>query len=586
MTRNGGEVEELASDGTLLKKKMNLMNAVIDPRGEIDVRKIELSKRKDLNGLREGRILFFDNTKLSFCNYSEIFVGIKEKLQEFGLKNFSDHRQTVRGSMTDDIRGMAARLASEGYAAAVVALADMGTSPMTTVLAIELEKAGIPTLLISAPPGDELAKHVAYYRAGNLCICRLDIYQASTRAEVAEEVQKNVDYIVNSLTLSGDKLSRLAEIHPLMDDNAGLDLNTLLELPTEAQPGTYMEEIMAGCEYLSVGDGLPVIPPTQERISKMAEFCPYPLNEVLIPEAGPSGKDITVRDVVINSIMAGCEPRYLPVVVATFEAMRSEKYNFQQSVTTSYNGGNLVLVSGPLARELNIHSGQGCLGPGFRANATIGRAVNLTILNVCRAYPGKADLGCLGSPAEFTYCFAESLEDSPWPGINEERFDSETSTVYVLKGEPPTDVVDFLSETADSLLQTIIDSASHLGRMNAYIPGTILIVLTPDHSRILQKANWTKEKLREYLYSRIHNPRKSVEGRGLVPVRPDIFKNLDPVPAARSPEDIELVVAGGRGGHSAIIASWGLYSEAVVQPITLPNGKRAKTIAEFEVHHS
>ncbi|MGE8358212.1 MAG: hypothetical protein ACN6N0_17645, partial [Microvirgula sp.] len=366
------------------------------------------------------------------CNYAEIFTAIKRNFSERGICHFSDFRQSVRGSMSSDLRERARHLARDGYVAAVVALADMGTSPMTTVLAIELEKAGIPTLLISAPPGDGLARHVAYFRAGHLCICNLDIYQASTVDEITRQVEENIDYMIDALTLPDNEIGQCAAIDSLLDTQPQWDLDDALKLVQglekngDAAPGRYLEVLMNQCEALSIGDGLPFIPPTEARVARMATFCPYPPAEVLIPEAGPSGKDITVRDVMVNAVMAGCEPEYLPVVIATFQAMRSPAFNFQQSITTSYNGGNLVLVSGPIARELRIHSGQGCLGPGFRANETICRAVNLTLLNVCRAFPGKADLGCLGSPAEFTYCFAESAEHSPWPGIHAEHFDEQT----------------------------------------------------------------------------------------------------------------------------------------------------------------
>lgn len=564
------------------------LEAIIDPRGQVGINTIGLSPRPDMAALKAGPILFYDNTKLDFCHYAEIFTAIKRNFRERGICHFSDFRQSVRGSMSSDLRERARHLARDGYVAAVVALADMGTSPMTTVLAIELEKAGIPTLLISAPPGDGLARHVAYFRAGHLCICNLDIYQASTVDEITRQVEENIGYMIDALTLPGHEIDQCAAIDSLLDTQPQWDLNDALKLVQglekngDAAPGCYLEVLMNQCEALSIGDGLPFIPPTEARVARMATFCPYPPTEVLIPEAGPSGKDITVRDVMVNAVMAGCEPEYLPVVIATFQAMRNPAFNFQQSITTSYNGGNLVLVSGPIARELRIHSGQGCLGPGFRANATIGRAVNLTLLNVCRAYPGKADLGCLGSPVEFTYCFAESVEHSPWPGINAEHFDEQTSTVYLLKAEPPTDVVDFLSRTAAGLLETLIDSATHLGRMNAYIPGRILIVLTPDHAQMLTQDGWDKPRLRQYLFERIHNPRASVEGRGLVPVRPASFGALDPVPATRSPGDIDLVVAGGRGGHSAIIASWGLYSDAVVQPVRLPDGRNARSILDFQ----
>ncbi|MFA0628314.1 hypothetical protein AB4589_10850 [Vibrio sp. 10N.222.49.A3] len=549
--------------------------SIFDPRGENKIDELQLAPRPSIQSLKEGKVLFFDNTKLSFCNYKEIFISLEAFFKDNGINNIEHVRQSVRGTMTQQMRELAAILAKENYTAAVVALADMGTSVMTTILSIELERKGIPTLLIASPPGDHLAEHVAHYRAGQLCICHLDIYQASTVNDIKQQIEGKRAYALESLTAHGKDLTAAAKLNPKMDlDRASLS--------NKMMPYEDLDSLMKVYEGQSIGDGLPVIPPTTERFEAMMSYCAEPLDTVIIPEAGPSGKNITVHDVVVNSILAGCEPKFLPIVIATFRAMTDPAFNFQQSITTSYNGGNLVLVSGPIAKELGISSGQGCMGPGFRANATIGRAVNLTILNVCRAYPGKADLGCLGSPVEFSYCFAESLTDSPWATMNEEKFDRDATTVYLMKAEPPTDVVDFLSQTADSLLEVIVDSATHLGRMNAYIPGRILIVLTPDHSQILQDAGWSKDDLREYLHNNIHNPQGAVNGKGLVPVRPAHFEGMDPVPATRSTHDIDLVVAGGRGGHSAILASWGLYCDAVITPLTLPNGQLARTISDFE----
>ncbi|ECC9829061.1 hypothetical protein D6K36_10970 [Salmonella enterica subsp. enterica] len=549
-------------------------DSILDPRGKNCFYELQLAPRPNLQALRDSTVLFFDNTKLDFCHYREIFIRLETILNENGIHRIEHVRQSVRGTMTEQIRELADKLAGKEVQAAVIALADMGTSVMTTILAIELEKRGIATLLIASPPGDNLAEHVAHYRAGQLCICHLDIYQASTVSDIRKQVDAQRAYVLEALTCAGN-IQSSALLHPKMD----LDRS---HSGAEMMPYYGLEALMEEYECQSIGDGLPVIPPTPARFAAMLAYCPECLDTVLIPEAGPSGKDIRVRDVVINSILAGCKPAFLPIVTATIRAMADPAFNFQQSITTSYNGGNLVLVSGPIADELGISSGQGCMGPGFRANATIGRAVNLTILNVCRAYPGKADLGCLGSPVEFTYCFAESQSHSLWPTLNEERFGAEATTVYLMKAEPPTDVVDFLSQTADSLLGVIVDSATHLGRMNAYIPGRILIVLTPDHAQILHNAGWSKCALREYLHAHIHNPLDALQGRGLVPVRPAQFADRDPMPATRNPHDIDLVVAGGRGGHSAILASWGLYCDAVLTPLTLPGGQLARNIEDFQ----
>ncbi|NOY08230.1 MAG: hypothetical protein GXP33_05270 [Spirochaetes bacterium] len=563
------------------------LNPMVDPRGIQSRGRISLAHRQNLSELKKGPILFYNNTKLEFCNYTEIFPTIKKYLKSKGIANFIDIRKTVRGKTTEDFRNTAKALVDKRFKAAIVALADMGTTPATVILTIELERAGIPSVLITAPPGNKLAEVVTFYRAGPLCLCPIDIYQASSKNDVVSEVEKQIDCIIDSLTLPPDELTKRHSIKLNIDsvspsDEIFLYKSVLLE-DNNVEPGLLIEEVMDKFDAEHIGDGLPLIPPTKNRVSAMMSYCPFNPEEVLVNEVGPSGKNITIKDIVVNAVMAGCKPEYLPILITVFRALSNPKYNFLQSVTTSHPGGNLVLVSGPIAQEVGIHGGQGCLGPGFRANATIGRAVNLVIINVTRSVPGISDLDCLASPSEYTYCFSEDPSLSPWPLIHEERFDKETSVVYVLKASPPIDVIDFLSQSARDLLDTFIDSSTNLGSNNAYIPGNLILVLTPDHSKILDKEDWNKQKLRLYFYEKIRQEKSKVEGRGIMPVRPPGFNELDTIPVTRKPDDIEIVVAGGRGGHSAIITPWALRSEAIVEPICLPDGNIAKSIKEFKV---
>jgi hypothetical protein len=563
------------------------VDSIVDPRGKQEKVILSLAPRPKLEELKEGPILFYNNTKLEFCNYTEIFPTIKKYMREKGITNFVDVRETVRGKTTEDLRKTAMELANKKFKVAVVALADMGTTPATVIFTIELEKAGIPSVLITAPPGAQLAEAVVFYRAERLCLCPVDIYQASSKDEVVAEIKKQMDCILSSLTMPVEEIVKSHTIKLKMDSvppSNELSISESVSLEaSKIAPGLLMEETMDMFESLHIGDGLPVIPPTKKRVLEMMTYCPFDPEEVLIREIGPSGKDITVNDIVVNSVMSGCKPEYLPILITTFRALGNPKYNFLQSVTTSHPSGNLVLVSGPIAQEINIHGGQGCLGPGFRANATIGRAVNLVILNVTRSVPSIADLDCLASPSEYTYCFAEDPTLSPWYLINEERFDKKTTTVFVLKAAPLYDVIDFLSQSAKDLLDTFIDSSTSLGSNNAYIPGNLILVLTPDHAKMLKQEGWNKPKIRQYLYEKIRNEKSKVVGRGIVPVRPPGFDELDSIPVTRSPEDIEIVVAGGRGGHSAVITPWALRSEAIIEPICLPNKDIAKSIKDFRI---
>ena len=188
------------------------MNRILDPRGEQERPVIELAQRPSIEELKKGKVLFYNNTKLGFCNYYTVFDRIKEHLTELGITNFVEYTETVRGKNQEKLYEYAAMLAEEKPTAAIVAFGDMGTSSSTTVVAIALEKLGIPTVYMTAPPGTAITEGVAVYRAGHLCLCSVDIYQGSTVEEVAELVDLKWDYILGSLTKNGEELLELAKI--------------------------------------------------------------------------------------------------------------------------------------------------------------------------------------------------------------------------------------------------------------------------------------------------------------------------------------------------------------------------------------
>jgi hypothetical protein len=395
--------------------------------------------------------------------------------------------------------------------------------------------------------------------------------------------------MIEALTLPDSQIDRCASIDFGLDSSPPAE-DGLLRIPERSEPaitraddpGGRIEEVMELFNEMHIGDGMPIIPPTEKRYMRMLSYCLLEPDAVLAREIGPTGKDITVRDVAISAVMAGCKPQCMPILVTAFQAMSNPKYNLLQSVTTSHPGGNLIFVSGPIGQQIGIHGGQGCLGPGFAANMTIGRAVNLTIIDVCRAVPGVSDLACLSSQAEITYCFAEDPALSPWPTLNEERYDKHTTCVLVLKAEPPHDIIDFLSQTGEDLLDTIVDSCTTLGSNNAYIPGNLILALTPDHARLLERDGYDKSSIREHIHSNAHHPAPMVRNRGLVPVRPEGFDKKHPIPVTRSPADVEVVVCGGRGGHSAVIIPWALRSEAIIEPVALPDGQLPTTLEQFK----
>lgn len=563
------------------------LNKLLDPRGVQSRQVLQLAPRVTLDDLRKGKILFYNNTKLGFCNYMTVFDRIKERLSELGITNWVEYTETVRGKDAKKLAEYAAMLAKEKPTAAIVAFGDMGTSSSTTVVTIELEKLGIPAVYMTAPPGSAITEGVGVYRAGQLCLCSVDIYQASTVEEVAAQVDMKWDYIIDSLTADGEKLKQVAEIPFKMDKvppaaDGILPFRVTAEESNLIEPGAYLEEINDYFNEMHISDGLPIIPPTEARYEKMMEYCPFDENLVLCDPSGPSGRNVTVKDVAIAAVMAGCKPNAMPILVAAFKALNSPLYNLNQSVTTSHPGGNMLLVSGPIAQEAGISGKQGCLGPGWPANATIGRAVNLVVMNVFRSVPGVCDLDCLASQAEFMYCFAEEPDIACWKTINEERYDKDTTTVYVLKAEPLHDIIDFLSLDGHDLLDTITHCCTTLGSNNAYMPGPLVVCLTPDHGLMLKKAGYTKEMIQDHIHTYAYHEVPMVRDRGLVPVRPASFANRHPMPVTRTPKDVEVVVIGGRGGHSGVILPWALHSEGCVEPVALPNGKIARSINDFK----
>jgi hypothetical protein len=228
---------------------------------------------------------------------------------------------------------------------------------------------------------------------------------------------------------------------------------------------------------------------------------------------------------------------------------------------------------------VGVHSGGGCLGPGFRANATIGRAIGLCVLNVSRATAGRSDLAVFGSPAEFTYCFAEAAERTPWLPLHIEHFDAQTTSVTVHRCEAPHNVVDYLSQTPEGVLGTVASVAATLGGNNAYVPGELLLLLGPDHAQIIARAGWSKHDVQTFLFEHARLDGTRLIGRGVPPIPPRTLHPDERVPIVAAPSDILIVVAGGDGPHSMVGIPWG-FARAITRPVALIDGRPIRTLAD------
>ena len=314
-------------------------------------------------------------------------------------------------------------------------------------------------------------------------------------------------------------------------------------------------------------DGLPVVPPTAERVKEFVDYVGRAPDE-LIAEVPPLGGRATIERIAVNSVMAGCLPEYMPVIVAALQALMDERFNLRGVQTSTGIHSPLVIVNGPIAKSLNINGGYNCFGQGWRANATIGRAVKLILVNLGGATPGGTNKSTIGHPGSYTFCIAEDEDANPWEPYHVEMgFAAEDSTVTVFPAEAPHNIMYHAGDTRNFLM-VLADSMCTLGNVQMYVMGDTLVVLGPEHARFIAEAGWKKRDVKLYLYEHARKP-VSLLRRGGPPqgdIRRELFwpRHIDPfddaqmVPVVRRPDNIHIFVAGGAGGpHSAYLPCWG-----------------------------
>ena len=328
-------------------------------------------------------------------------------------------------------------------------------------------------------------------------------------------------------------------------------------------------------------DGLPVIPPTEERVAAFLAHLARGRDEVLgmVPERR---RRVTVEQVIANAAMAGCLPDYAPVVIAAVEAMLQPPFNLVGPSASLGGSAILVIINGPVAEGLQINCRNNLFGPGNRANATIGRAVRLVLMNTCGAIPGLFDRSCLGHPGKYTYCMAENAQDSPWLPLHVERgFTPEDSTVTVFACEGPRQVRNGLSRTPEGVLTTIADVMSCLGTSlttsgsvassaSGTRQGEMVIVIAAEHMHTISRHGWSKGDIRAYLSAHARRTVADLKRGGGLPGAIEVGDEQRYISVVERPDDLMIVAAGGNeGAMSAVIPSWGpkVSSTSVTWPI-------------------
>jgi hypothetical protein len=318
-------------------------------------------------------------------------------------------------------------------------------------------------------------------------------------------------------------------------------------------------------------DGLPIVPPTPARVARMLAHTQRKRDDVAAVLA-PGFGVATVERIAINAVMAGCDPEYLPVLIAATRAVAEPQFNLQGIEATTNPVAVWLVLNGPIVDKLGINATYNCLGQGNWANATLGRAMRLILQNIGGALPGDMDRATQGQPAKYTFCCGENAAQSPWEPLHVERgFAREASTVTVVGAEGTLNM-NTHSKDADELLRVIAECMVHPASNEYCHAGEPWLVISPEHAEILKAGSLTKRDIKARLWELTKMPARHLSVKELLRAqasRSDEYGEIKPdtlLTIARTPDDIWFIVAGGPGTHSTYVPCFG-NSNAVTREI-------------------
>jgi hypothetical protein len=326
-----------------------------------------------------------------------------------------------------------------------------------------------------------------------------------------------------------------------------------------------------------VTDGLPVVPPTRERVERMLTGTGRARDE-LLGEMPPNYGRLTVEKAAINAVLAGCRPDYLPVVIAAAECACDPAFNLHGVSTSTHFATPLIVVNGSIRTRIGLNSAFGVFGPGYRANATIGRALRLLMINVGGARPGEISMSTFGHPGRYTYCIGENEEASPWPPYHAGLgIPAGVSAVTLFAGEAPHGISDHASRTARALAGSIGWSMAGLWNSKHFpLYSHTMLIVGPEHAQTFAGDGWSSDDLRRHLYETVRQPYRALlpdenHGEGTNLRFGGTGSRLEPetmISKFPSPEEIHVVVAGGTAGRFSVAIPGWLGTRNGSRPVT------------------
>ena len=508
---------------------------------------VDASLAPQLLALKDAHIAFVDNSKVN----ADFFLSrVKPMLEStYGIRIGKTIRKLApKDELTEaDMNELAA------HDAVIQCFGDCGTSTSMTVAdGVRLERRGIPTATVISTAFSKAARHQAAGRG----MSQLPIVEIPHPMHSAPKllVAERAEAIVLQLA---EALTRRADAAPAAQQRAFAS-----EIALDDSPDTIQEFLFAQ----GWTDGLPVVPPTHAAVRAMLAAVSRDAAEEIGP-IPPRMRMGSLEKIAINAVMAGCRPEYFPVVLAALDAVLDPECRLYGIRTATNNGTPLIIVNGPIVKRLGLNSKGNVFGQGWRANATIGRALQLVLRNVGGDAPGETDMSTQGQPGKFTFCIAENEDESPWQPLHVERgFSRDDSTVTVIGASAGHNMFTYGCETGAELLDHFVGAMTALGHNNVIFPTGPLLVIGPEHAGVLARDGYDKQAIREYVFTHARIPLSRFPERtvrGLKHRRSRWFAEVndpDHIGVADHPSHVNIVVAGGAGIHSQFVPTSFSYS--------------------------